>query len=1054
MHASPHVWDLASAYRPGSFFVVRSPLLALDTLSARTAVNTGPLSEPVWLARRAELEAELLQKLASPAMRAALFFASPRAFALLQRAAKHGNPPALVRALQRYLFRAAARETPSGLLAGISLGIAGPEDCFTLLAQQQYRAVTTVAPTRLHSLLQELGSRPSLQERVVQRLSSTVALVQGSYRCMPDGKRASLLCIEASAAMRQVVQLAREGASSKQLVRRLVEHGFRAADARASVNELRRLGLLEPAWLPSASGTNALARALEQLSREPELLAEVDTLRDVASCLQLADAAPLGSKLDSYQRASAHLSEGVPDTTQVLSTQLVKPAASLSLSEATRRKLLAAATLVQQVGRPPGNPALRAFVQRFEARYEERLVPLAEALDPDVGIGFGLEPSAAEAWVQDLPLGNPKRVVRTFDELDSVRLRLLSRALAEHSSSCELDDDCLAALRTATAAPSRPTRECFALLTRLARDDKGQLLIVAPILHSAGELLGRYAEADPQLRAELEQLVATEQRLNGRAALADVAHFPLSNTANALVRPALRQYEIPYLGSSGAPPDQQLPLDDLLVGIERGRAQLYSVKLRQRVAVRLLNAHDFTAPGCPAFYRFLGALQDEDSGLVTQWSWGALADAEFLPRVVRGNTILSLASWRLPVAELTRLAELDGAQGFAGVQAVRSRLKLPRWLTRSHDRGQVVDLDNELSVEELLYAATQQASLTVTELLPTPEQLVLSGPEGKFAAELVVPFVRDRVEPASPLPAGFDLAMRPVSQRRFVPGSEWLYAKIYCAPPTLPNVLQQIRRATRDAATPRWFFLPCTDPEPHLRLRWACASGSTGESAFIRLQRALQPFVDSGVVWRWQLDTYEQELERFGGPEHIELAEDVFCADSEATADLLELADGDSELAWTLALLGVDRLFADFGLSLPERAELARNYRDGYAREQRADSRTWRVAGAKYRHCLPQVRDLLWQPPSEQQGVSRQVHDIFHERSQRLLNARLEYDLRWSEGRLSVSRAELLQSFTHLHVLRLLGTSAREHELLLFDFLRRQYSARFATQARNALANT
>ena len=45
---------------------------------------------------------------------------------------------------------------------------------------------------------------------------------------------------------------------------------------------------------------------------------------------------------------------------------------------------------------------------------------------------------------------------------------------------------------------------------------------------------------------------------------------------NVLYRPVLREYEIPYLGRFGAPPEQQLPLSDLLVGVRRQYRALFA----------------------------------------------------------------------------------------------------------------------------------------------------------------------------------------------------------------------------------------------------------------------------------------------------------------------------------------------------------------------------------------------------------------------------------------------------------------------------------------------
>src|SRR4029078_9761429 len=94
-----------------------------------------------------------------------------------------------------------------------------------------------------------------------------------------------------------------------------------------------------------------------------------------------------------------------------------------------------------------------------------------------------------------------------------------------------------------------------------------------------------------------------------------------------------------------------------------------------------------------------------------------------------------------------------------------------------------------------------------------------------------------------------------------------------------------------------------------------------------------QRLIDDGAAWKLQLDTYECEVERYGGAEAIELAEEIFHRDSEAVVALLPSCSGDAgaDLRWQLMLAGIDRLYADFGLDLAARLRLAERSREGFA---------------------------------------------------------------------------------------------------------------------------
>jgi hypothetical protein len=77
-----------------------------------------------------------------------------------------------------------------------------------------------------------------------------------------------------------------------------------------------------------------------------------------------------------------------------------------------------------------------------------------------------------------------------------------------------------------------------------------------------------------------------------------------------------------------------------------------------------------------------------------------------------------------------------------------------------------------------------------------------------------------------------------------------------------------------------------------------------------------------------------------------------------------------------------------------------------------------------------------------------EAHSIFARRSERLAGVRDGLERLRAEGRLLVDRGSLLRSYAHMHAIRVLGDGARYYELLLYDFLRRQYAAHAARSGR------
>jgi thiopeptide-type bacteriocin biosynthesis protein len=293
-------------------------------------------------------------------------------------------------------------------------------------------------------------------------------------------------------------------------------------------------------------------------------------------------------------------------------------------------------------------------------------------------------------------------------------------------------------------------------------------------------------------------------------------------------------------------------------------------------------------------------------------------------------------------------------------------------------------------------------------------------------------------------------------RRSFPPGSEWLYAKLYAGPATLDQLLRDVIRpivevASRTGAVDRWFFIRYGDPDWHLRVRFHGRPANLHGEVLPALQAAAAPLLEDGRLWRIQLDTYEREVERYGGPEGIELAERLFHADSEAVLALAgrlpEDARGDAR--WRLALLGMDRLLDDLGFDPDTRSAVIRRARDAFAAEFRADVAFKHLLGTKFRPVRTDLEVLL-DPTREAETPLAFGREVLRRRSERLVPVVTELRSCARAGRLTMPLPELAVSYQHMHANRLLRSAHRAQELVLYDFLSRLDESRAARAPRGA----
>jgi thiopeptide-type bacteriocin biosynthesis protein len=99
----------------------------------------------------------------------------------------------------------------------------------------------------------------------------------------------------------------------------------------------------------------------------------------------------------------------------------------------------------------------------------------------------------------------------------------------------------------------------------------------------------------------------------------------------------------------------------------------------------------------------------------------------------------------------------------------------------------------------------------------------------------------------------------------------------------LPHLLRSMGRHAEG-----WFFIRYRDPEPHLRLRFRGRQSAPSETLGI-LHDWFAGLLAKGITARLTLDTYDPEIERYGGGDAAAAAERLFQADSEACQVQLDL---------------------------------------------------------------------------------------------------------------------------------------------------------------------
>ena len=1060
---------------PSGFFALRTPLLPFDELlawsdglAAAAALNNPAQLDQALAEDRVKLRARLYEIVSRPEIREALFVASPHldeALDVWLREPDSDRGQGIERALLRYFVRMASRATPFGLCAGCSVGFLGDETRLVVEERSKYRRRTRLTVDYLFGLTESMRADRTLRKAFIYRPNLSLYRVAGRLRYVASrwkDKELSyhLVVLEDADYLAATLIRAEAGATFDALAAALVREKITLAEAEAYVDELIDSQILVADIPLSVTADEPLDRLIGHLRPNPLTSPAAERLDQARAELAAMDVAGLGVAPARYHNVANAL-DGLttePDLSRVFQVDLVKPAPHATLGKTVLAEIARGVELLYRWQTPVLQDELTRFRDRFVQRYEMREVPLLEALDEENGVGFasGSEATPLLAGLNFFP-ATPEAA--PWGARERLLIGKLSEALENGAHEVVLTKDDLEI--AASQPPSLP--EAFAAMATVAAASdsalaQGDFRVVLGNTSgpSGARWLGRFCNADGELQKHVEKHLRTEEALQPDAVFAEIVHLP-EGRSGILCRPALRTREIPYLGSASVDFSEQIAVADLTVSVRNERVVLRSTKLGREVIPRMTNSHNYRMSSL-GVYKFLCALQSQGVIGETMWDWGVLRDAPFLPRVVTGRLILCRAQWRISKKELERFAHLRETALFQAVQSWRAQRHLPRWLAvADYDNILPVDFDNVLSVEMFVHLVRSREEAILTEVFPGPDELCASGPEGRFVHELVVPFVR--TAEAGKLPSegtGKSVANKPgkaipsfLAARTFPPGSEWLFAKLYTGVTTADRVLCEIfepliRQVLDSGAADRWFFIRYADPDWHVRLRFHGSPERLHAEVLPALEAAAAPLLSDGRLRRLQFDTYEREVERYGGPEGIEIAERFFHADSDAVLEMMTVLDPEDaglDERWRLTLRGIDALLSDCGFDLASKGALFQQMPNGFAEMARVNPNLKGELGEKFRRERKSLEEIL-DPACDRKSRLSPGFDILRQRSERMVPIVADLKASVKTGRLLVSLEDFVMSCVHMHANRLLRSAHREQELVIYDFLSRLYRSR------------
>lgn len=684
----------------------------------------------------------------------AIYLASPILFEELQKLQKRIikneiEVEKILFSLNRYIRRMSTRCTPFGLFAGCGIGEIGDETNITL--QETICRTTRLDMYYLCKLYDSLIRKKELKDKIkyypntsLYAIGKKIRYIETKYTT--NRRKYQIAEVEKTSYLNFVINKAKDGRSTQELVDLLVNDYITINDATEYIYELIDAQILVAELSNSVTGDDFLSRVIKMLERINYSGQELPLLIQINTLLKELDDNASENTNTIYQKI-VKLIKQVDisfEEKYLFQVDISRNTSSAVLGEAVVKELQKTLGFLNKITPVSRNETIKKFQEDFYNRYEEKEIPLMEALDPEIGIGYPSNSNNGDISPLVDDFGLPTQynqgsnsVVTAFT---SLLMRKTIQCLSENKNEIIFCDEDVKDFN-ASWDDLPPTIYTMCEIIN-AKNDETLIKTSSFGGSCAANLLGRFAHTDQKMDIFIRDITKFEQQLMPDVILAEIVHLPEARIGNIQSRPHIRDYELLYLSDSDLPKEQLIHVSDLMLSVRQGKLIIQSKKLNKEIIPRLTTAHNYRNNPMP-IYHFLCDMQHPNGRGGLFFNWGQFEnELDYRPRVRYNNTILSAASWTVKIKDIKYLFEIkDDTNLITETTKWRYSISLPsKVLMPDGDNELYVDCKNALSLKSLFSIIKQRQTVKFEEFLFDTEKSPVTDGGGKYINECIIVF--------------------------------------------------------------------------------------------------------------------------------------------------------------------------------------------------------------------------------------------------------------------------------------------------------------------------
>lgn len=700
---------------------------------------------------------KLFQTLENKLIKEAIKIASPELFSELVKL--KSNPKQinsekklnLELALLKYIARLSSRATPFGIFAGCSTGILSDETSLQMDAIEKHEVFTQFDMHYWISLLQDISKNPTVQSSLIYSPNSSLYKIVDFYRYIEyqyvNKKREhTLSSFRVNPVIDILIENSKKGLKFNELVNLIADDESEIEEAKEFVLELINNQILVSELDATITGDFDIKRIINILEKIPNFYLECTVLEQMSLLLKgKVNLSDLKNQLDNLKKLVVKLNTEF-DEKYILQTDLYNKTTSHTLNKKVSYKITKALQLLSRIQKNKENDNLIKFKKAFQRRYETREMPLSVVLDSELGIGY----------LQNTPMNDSHAILDAFSfdasdksnttseewtKTDYILEKKLKEVISNSQDVVVLEDKDFTSIEN----ENQNIPDTFSVMVEILTNNGEEIIsIESSGNYSAAKLIGRFCNGDEAIRNLANEIIRKEAEINKDKILAEIVHIPQSRTGNVLRRPCLRDYEIPYLGNSILPKENQVTIEDLHISIKNNKVVLKSKVLNKEIIPCLSNAHNYSYNSVP-LYHFLCDLQGQSSYPIASFNWGILENHHnHFPRVIYSGTILSKAKWIVNFHELEQFTKMSLVnKTFTVFKLWKETKKIPQYVNLVNgDNTLLLDLNQEIGITLFIKTIKPNSKIILEEFLFNDNSVVKDSDSNSFVNQFIVPFYK------------------------------------------------------------------------------------------------------------------------------------------------------------------------------------------------------------------------------------------------------------------------------------------------------------------------